>query len=207
MRRKQRPRSRESMGKQTGLHLLPSDCRLLLDYMHRQDPVVVTLWCSDTSAMIEEVTNPQETAGWYCLWNQGLLPSLSRDYVSESKLGPYYRVASVLPVIELTYTHDATTYWQGRRALAQGRIYLSSNDQNALSWYSRIRSWIRRNFMPNPIPLLGGYVGPAALDWYKEGGTLLPAFLPPPTKEWMSWGAAQDQHRAVFGCTSQGRGD
>jgi hypothetical protein len=32
---------------------------------------------------------------------------------------------------------------------------------------------------------LGGYVGPAAYEWFKSGGLLLPMFAPPVTEEWV----------------------
>jgi len=61
-----------------------------------------------------------------------------------------------------------------------------------------VARWIRKNFIRNPIPHLNGYVGPAAYEFFKTGGLLLPIFRPPLTNQWLSWMEAEDQHRAIF---------
>jgi hypothetical protein len=52
-------------------------------------------------------------------------------------------------------------------------------------WYESLTRWIRKNYAKNPAGK-DGYVGPAAYEFYKNGGYLLPNFLPPSTKEWLA---------------------
>jgi hypothetical protein len=186
------------MGKQTGFHMLAEDCKQFLDFVQERDAVVVTHWRSE-SADIEAVRQPWKGGDWYCLWNQTLLPALEREYIPKSDRGPYYRVDSVWPVIEFSYPGPVQEPWNGRPALTQGRVWAGFERENKdfERWYNSVVRWIRKNFIKNPVPL-GGYVGPAAYNWYKHGGLLLPAFRPPITPQWLSWVEAQDQHRTVF---------
>ena len=55
-----------------------------------------------------------------------------------------------------------------------------------------IIGWIRKNFVKNPLKLLGGYIGPNAFKWFQEGGILLPMFEPPLTAEWQAF--VESQH-------------
>jgi len=188
------------MGKQTQLHMLPDDCRELLDHIQHRDPVVVVDRSAD-SKEVKEVKNPCLHGGSYCLWNQGLLPALEREYVHRGGHNPYYRIDDDLPVVELSYPDPAQEVWNGRSVLAQGRVYTGLNAQKGEAfekWYAAIVRWIRKNFVRNPIPHLGGFIGPVAYEWYRKGGTLLPMLRPPVTQQWISWVKAQDQHRKIF---------
>lgn len=187
------------MGRQTQFHVLDDDCRQLLGFLCERDPVVILPRDSSKNELIE-VPHPCKVGGLYCLWNQALLPELKRKYVPESDRGPYFTVDLSLPVIELSYPSPEQELWNGRRVVIQGRIWASFEVPNKRfdTWYNAAVRWIRKNFIRNPVPLLGGYVGPAAHQFYKEGGVLLPIFKPPLTKAWLSWLAAQDQHRTTF---------
>jgi hypothetical protein len=179
--------------------MLEEDCKAFLDFVQKRDPVIVTSWTSKLKEL-HEVACPWQQGGWYCLWNQALLISLERKLVPESDRGSYYRIDSALPVIEFSYPQGTTEPWNGRPALLQGRIWsgFEQENQGFEAWYNSLTRWIRKNFIKNPVPLLHGYLGPAAHDWYKGGGILLPALRPPVTPQWLSWVEAQDQHRAVF---------
>lgn len=74
----------------------------------------------------------------------------------------------------------------GVPALMQGRLYCmgSSSDSPAAALILLARKWVRRSFEVCPFKLLGGYVGPSAMSWYRAGGLLLPMFNPPPTSSW-----------------------
>jgi hypothetical protein len=187
------------MGRQTGLHMLEEDCKALLDTVHNREPVLVIDWSAATQK-IEAIQRPWQHGGLYCIWNQALLPAIQRKFIPESNHGPYYRVDSALPVIELSYPRPVPESWNERSALKQGRIWAEFGQENREfeRWFNSIVRWIRKNFVKNPVPHLGGYVGPAAYAWYKAGGVLLPALKPPITAVWLSWVEAQDQHRSVF---------
>jgi hypothetical protein len=179
--------------------MLEEDCRQFLHFVQERDPVVV-IRRDSVSPQIEEVREPCEHGGSYCLWNQALLPHLERKFIPESVRGPYYRVDSAWPVIELFYPPPEGELWNAKPAHTQGRVWAGFETENKEfeRWYNAVVRWIRKNFTKNPVPLLGGYLGPAAYEWYKKGGVLLPMLTPPITPQWLSWVQAQDQHRTVF---------
>jgi hypothetical protein len=187
------------MGRQTGLHMLEEDCKALLGRVQDRDPVIVIDWTS-SSRDIDAIRRPWQQGGWYCMWNHALLATIERKFIPDSNHGPYYRVDSALPVIELSYPAPVPESWNGRPALRQGRIWAGFEQENRdfERWFNSIVRWIRKNFVKNPVLHTGGYLGPAAHAWYKAGGILLPALRPPVTSQWLSWVEAQDQHRAVF---------
>jgi hypothetical protein len=187
------------MGRQTGFHMLEEDCRLFLKFVQERDPVMVVLRDS-LSPEIQVIRDPSTRPGLYCLWNQALLPSFQPKFVPRSAGAPFYTIDSGLPVVEFSYRFAGPERWNGRPALTQGRVWASFETTNKEfeRWYNAIVRWIRKNFVKNPVPF-GGFVGPSAYEWYKNGGILLPGFLPPLTTQWLSWLEAQDQHRAVFG--------
>ena len=178
--------------------MLEEDCKQFLDFVRTRDPVVV-IYRDSTSPRIEEIQRPWKQGGGYCLWNQALLPTLERKFIPESDRGPYYRVDSVWPIIEFSYPNPQQELWNGRPALTQGRVWAGFERENKEfeRWYNAVVRWIRKNFIRNPVPL-DGYVGPAAYEWFKRGGTFFPMLRPPVTSQWLSWVQAQDQHRAVF---------
>jgi hypothetical protein len=51
------------------------------------------------------------------------------------------------------------------------------------------------SFVKNPVAQLDGYVGHAALAWFRQGGILLPWPQPPVTPEWQLFVEAQDAVR------------
>ena len=180
--------------------MLADDCRTFLSFVQQRDPVVVIDRDAESS-QIDEVLCPWLRGGSYCLWNQSLLPSLEREFIPQSNLGPYYRVDDALPIIEFFYPNPVQEPWNGKPALTQGRVYTGFNANKGeafVSWYNAIVRWIRKHFMRNPILSTGGFVGPAAYDWYCNGGTLFAMLRPPITPQWLSWVEAQDQHRKVF---------
>lgn len=180
------------MSKQTEFHMLAEDCKQFLGFIQNRDPVVVVDWISGFAGL-NEIKQPWESGGWYCLWNQALVPTLERKFIPESTRGPYYRVDSTLPVIELSYPNPQQEPWNGRPALTQGRVWAGFEQENKDfgRWYNAAVRWIYKNFIKNPVPL-GGYVGPAAYEWFRRGGIFLPMLRPPVTAQWLSWIEAQD---------------
>jgi hypothetical protein len=90
----------------------------------------------------------------------------------------------------LEFTPSLLTTWEDKPALVQGRLYgiFGSYLKKPLGfekWYESLVRWIRKHYHRSPASL-GGYVGPAALDFYNNGGYLLPQFVPPRTKEWLT---------------------
>jgi hypothetical protein len=178
--------------------MLEDDCRQFLTFVQERDPVMV-VQRSSPSPEIQVVRDPWTQAGMYYLWNQSILHAIQPRFVARTNGAPYYLIDNSLPVVEFTYPSAGPVKWNGRSALLQGRVWASFDTENKEfeRWYNAIVRWLRKNFIRNPVPL-GGFVGPSAYEWYKDGGVLLPAFRPPLTRSWLSWLEAQDQHRAVF---------
>ncbi|HET9280993.1 MAG TPA: hypothetical protein VFR24_03420 [Candidatus Angelobacter sp.] len=178
--------------------MLAEDCKQFLGFVQTRDPVVVVDWISE-SPRLDEVQKPWARGGWYCLWNQALLPNLERMFIPTSDRGPYYRVDSVLPVIEFSYPNPHQDLWNARLALTQGRVWAGFERQNKNfeQWYNAVVRWIRKNFIRIPIPL-DGYVGPEAYEWFKKGGNFLPILRPPITPQWLAWVDAQNQIRNLL---------
>jgi hypothetical protein len=174
------------MGRQTLIHMLPEDTDALLAFVQQQDPVVVTLRDSPT-ADVQPLAQPTGESNALILWNRAILPSLQRERVDRGNGQQYFRVPYSLPVLELSPSQ--AVQWNGTSALLQGRVYGFAFDNNPPqyeTWYSSVAGWIRSSFSKNPTDL-DGYVGPVALEWFRQGGTLLPMFEPPLTPEWQSF--------------------
>jgi hypothetical protein len=78
--------------------MLPEDCRRFVVFLQDRDPVIVTDWHSSELTEIREVNCPWERGGHYCLWNQAILPTLTRK-----ETGKYFNIDFSAPVIEFTY--------------------------------------------------------------------------------------------------------
>jgi hypothetical protein len=104
-----------------------------------------------------------------------------------------------MPVLE--FTPSLTTTWEGKPALVQGRLYGIFEGKSAEfeKWYESLVRWIRQNYQKNPRGT-GGYVGPAAYDFYNKGGYLLPQFRPPRTQVWLAEiGKQHSRSKATLG--------
>ncbi len=178
------------MGRQILFHMLPADCSTFVGFLCDRDPVVI----AEKDSGIPEIkpsTAPCNAGQVLSVMNQNITPSLQRKHIPESNRGPYYRIDSALPVIELFLPQEEP--WDGRPALTQGRVYASFDQpsRELRTWFEAIGRWMRKHFARTPIPTLSGYVGPAAYDWYQSGGLLLPMIRPPVTPEWRAFAALQ----------------
>jgi hypothetical protein len=171
------------MGRQIHFHILPDDCNALIGFAREHDPVAIILRDAD-SPEVKPVADLNVANGKsLCLWNRRLLPLLERKWVADPG---YYRVDEFsMPILE--FTSSLTTTWEGKPALVQGRLYgiFEGKPAGFEKWYDSLVRWIRKNYQKNPRGT-GGYVGPAAYDFYKKGGYLLPQFRPPRTEVWLA---------------------
>jgi hypothetical protein len=162
--------------------MLSDDCASFLDFVRERDPVVVVLRDSD-SPRVEAVGDPCEASKATCLWNQSLLPALTRSYIPNAESRPYSRADDDLPLLE--FSASIPVEWEGLPGLLQGRIwgaFETTNQRQYRVWYEAIVRWIRKRYIR--YEPLKGYIGPAAREWHKRGGILLPMFKPPVTEEW-----------------------
>jgi len=175
--------------------MLPRDCEAFFKYLHQRTNVVVAPRDADVSK-IEPVSGFDVADGkTLCLWNLGLLPSLERAWIPDPG---YYRV-DILRQPVLEFTQCLLTTWEEKPALVQGRLFGDFDEYLGKplefeKWFDALARWMRKNLEKNPTAT-GGYVGPAAYGLYKSGGFLLPQFLPPRSKVWLT--EIGKQHRSV----------
>ena len=82
------------MGRQILLHMLPEDRTSFLKFVQERDHVDVTDFTDLISGDVQPAALGDRGARseeWLCLWNRDLVPSLGREHIPESNIGPYYR--------------------------------------------------------------------------------------------------------------------
>src|SRR5713101_7101646 len=110
------------MGRQIQLHVLAKDVNELLVAIHDREPLEVAMWYGNTATPERLAFIPENMGGkTLVLWSERFAPNLQRDYVAKAQ-PPYYLVhEQTESVLELSLS--ASTMWEGRPALTQGRIY------------------------------------------------------------------------------------
>jgi hypothetical protein len=167
--------------------MLPEDRSAFIRLVQEHDPVVATLRDSDSSEVQPLADLDVGDKKTLCLWNRKLLPRLERKWIPDPG---YYRVDGLhTPTLEFSSSFKVT--WEGKPALGQGRLFgdfdsYLGKPPDFEKWYEHLTRWIRKNYRKSPTSM-GGYVGPAAYEFYNnEGGYLLPQFLPPRTEVWLA---------------------
>jgi hypothetical protein len=180
------PPSREHIvGRQIRFYMLPADRSEFLRLAQEYDSTTLVVRDSD-SAQVQPIGEDVDSDKTLCLWNRKLLPKIERKWIPEPG---YYRLDTLrAPILEFTRSFTAT--WEAKPALGQGRLFGSfepylGKPEEFGKWYESLVRWIRQHYRKNTASS-GGYVGPGAYDFYEKGGYLLPNFLPPRTKEWVT---------------------
>ncbi len=174
------------MGRQVHFYMLREDRRAFLHYVQEHHPVAIILRDSDSSEVKPLADLNVSNGKTLCLWNRRLLPLLERDWVPD----PGYYTIDGLRTATLEFSSSLITTWEGKPALVQGRLfgdfdpYLGKPPEFE-KWYESLVRWIGKNYQKSPTSM-GGYVGPAAYEFYNEGGYLLPQFRPPRTEVWLA---------------------
>jgi hypothetical protein len=183
------------MGRQTQLHALPKDVNELLIAMHPKEALEVALRTGNTADPEHLAFVPDNMSGQiFVVWSERFAPNLQRRFVARAN-SPYYLAdEQTESVFELSLS--GVTTWQGRPALTQGRIYgVFQNKQPEFEkYYEQIIRYIRRHWRKNPTSWMGGYVGPAASNWFDQSGLLLPNYIPPVRNDWIQRLAEQHPH-------------
>lgn len=185
------------MGRQIQLTMLPADVDALLTEIRSHAPVEIVIRDEDSAdatalTSVSEVSEKSDSI--LILWNKNLMPTLKRKWIDLRTPGYYSVDYFTLPVLE--FSLSVLTEWQGKPALTQGRIYgqFDGKPVEFEKWFEQIVRYIRKSWRKNPVALLGGYVGPAASEWFASGGLVLPMFVPPVTPEWTR--VMKQQHTA-----------
>ena len=181
------------MGRQIQIHATPADINNLVIGLRDSD-VEMALQRGNTATPERLAFIPDNLSGHtFVLWSERFAPGLQRDFVAGAQ-PPYYVIhESDESVLQLTL--PALTTWEGRSALMQGRIYgvFEGKAVAFAKWYERIVGYVRRHWRKNPVGWMNGYVGPAASEWFEQGGLLLPDYLPPVRGDWIA--RLGEQHR------------
>jgi hypothetical protein len=183
------------MGRQTQLHVLPKDLNELLVALHGKEPLQAALRRGNSATLQRPAFIPDNMIGQsLVLWSERFAPNLQRRFVPTAD-SPYYLAdEQTESVFELSLS--GVTTWEGRPALTQGRIYgVFQNKQAEFEkCYEQIIRYIRRHWRKNPATWMGGYVGPAASDWFDRGGFLLPNNIPRARNDWIQRLGEQHPH-------------
>jgi hypothetical protein len=175
------------VGRQTQLHVLAKDVNELLIAMHGKEPLEVAFRRGNAVTPERLPFVPENIDGQVLvMWSERFAPNLQARYVPAQP--PYYCIdEQTESVFELSLSRLTT--WQGRPALTQGRIYaVFQNKQPEFEkCYDQLIRYIRRHWRKNPTdPIkVGGYLGPAASEWFDRGGLLLPGYIPPVRSDWI----------------------
>lgn len=179
------------MGRQIRFHMLPEDQDTFLLFVKADGRVAVVDGLDPGTPAVRPIEDiPTDRIQVLYLWNRRFLPVLRREPLGESaRYYKYHIDSSRLPLLE--YSTCLKSEWEGRPALIQGRLYgdfypSRNKPPEFEKWYEKLGRWIRKNYKKNPAKILGGYVGPAAYEFYENGGYLLPSFMPPRTEVWLS---------------------
>lgn len=183
------------MGRQTQLHALPKDVNELLIAMHPKEALEAALRTGNTAEPEGLAFVPDNMSGQILVvWSERFAPNLRRRFVARED-SPYY-LADEQTESVFEFSLSRVTTWQGRPALTQARIYgvFQNKRPEFERCYEQIIRYIRRHWRKNPAKWMGGYVGPAASDWFEQGGLLLPNYIPPVRSDWIQRLAEQHPH-------------
>jgi hypothetical protein len=166
--------------------MLAKDANELLLAMHDREPLELAMRSGNSATPERLAFIPENLTGQILvMWSERFAPNLQRDYVANAQPPYYLANEQTQPVLELSLS--GITTWECRPALTQGRIYGAFENKHPEfeKCYERIVRYIRRHWRKNPALWMGGYVGPAANDWFNRGGLLLPNYIPPVRRDWI----------------------
>jgi hypothetical protein len=174
------------MGRQIHFYMQAEDRNAFIEFVQKEQPVMLVEMVGESPEVV-----PAKLSGgrqWFCLWNKAFLDHFQRERIAEAKAEPYRADETSLPILEFTSSFNAT--WEGKPALGQGRLFgifdqYLGKPPGFEKWYESLVRWIRKNYQRSPASM-GGYIGPAAYEFYNKGGYLLPQFLPPRTEMWLA---------------------
>jgi hypothetical protein len=173
--------------------MLEEDRSEFFNFLSSRYGLVAARWTSSAADVVVCEMPPRER-GPLALWEAGPDSQRQRTKVIREDGSVAYDFDRQDSILE--FDPGAVVMHGGLPALLQGRLYsfLKETDAGTTRLYRSARQWIKRSFEPCPLKLLGGYVGPVAMRWYREaGGILLPMFNPPSTPAWEEF--ITNQHR------------
>jgi hypothetical protein len=181
------------MGRQITFHMLQEDKEEFFRFLTPRHDVFATAWTSDSREVIRYGA-PAHEKGALALWELRSETQRERKRILRDDDSVVYEFDRQNSVLEFSPS-DLVTH-EGSPALLQGRLYSFLNEMSVetAGLFKTARQWIKRSFEPCPFTLLGGYIGPAAMRWHRDGGVILPMFNPPATQAWEDF--IKSQHQA-----------
>jgi hypothetical protein len=184
------------MGHQITFHMLQEDKEEFFRFLASQYNVFATAWASDRLETIR-CQSPAREKGTLALWERRSETQRERKKIARDDGSVVYGFDRQDSVLE--FSPSDLVIHEGSLALLQGRLYsfLSEMSVETAGLFKTSRQWIKRTFEPCPFTLLGGYIGPAAMRWHRDGGVILPMFNPPATQAWEDFIKSQHRPQAV----------
>ena len=184
------------MGRQIVFHMLEEDRTEFFRFLSSRHSVVAASWTSSAPAVVLS-ESPAEEQVSLALWQPRSDVQRERKRVERENGSVAYDFDRRISVLE--FDPSVVVMHGETRALLQGRLYsfLNEMDAETSTLFRTATQWIKRTFESSPLKLLGGYVGPAAMRWYRDGGILLPMFNPPATPAWEEFITSQHRSQAV----------
>jgi hypothetical protein len=147
------------MRRQIQLSILPADANDLIGTIGSTELIEIAARSGD-SAELQPLQSIPDDVRDLVLWSRRFAPTLKRRYIASANPPYYLADEQTEPIL--------------------GRIYgvFDAKPPEFEKWYERIVRYIRKNWRKNPISWMGGYVGPAASEWFDSGGLLLPTYVP-----------------------------
>jgi hypothetical protein len=185
------------MGRQIHFHMLPNDRDEFLRFVQQADPIAFISKYGESSSVVPLPIDAIDKEQSIYFWNRSFLPNLERKWVPDPG---FYGLSNLNePILEFRPSSALVT-WEEKRALVQGRLYgifdpYLGKPPEFQKWYERLVRWIQKTYKKNPTSM-SGYVGPAAYEFFEEGGYLLPQYLPVRTQAWLDEIAKQHQSPA-----------
>jgi hypothetical protein len=184
------------MGRQITFHMLQKDKEEFFRFLASRHDVFATAWTSDSSEVTRS-KSPAHEKGSLAVWEPRSGALRVRKRIVRDDGSVVYEFDRQISVLEFNPS-DLVTH-EGVPALLQGRLYSFLNDMEVetVDLFRTASQWIRRSFEPCPYELLGGYIGPAAMRWHRDGGVILPMFNPPATQAWEDFIRSQAGDRGL----------
>lgn len=184
------------MGHQIAFHMLQEDKEEFLRFLALRHHVFSTLWTSDSPEVIQ-CEPPACEISTLAIWDRHPGTRFGRKRIVRTDGSVVYEIDRQHSVLE--FSPSALVTYEGSPALLQGRLYCFLQDMGAETTrlFRAGSQWIKRSFAPCPYKLLGGYIGPAAMQWHRNGGVILPMFNPPATQAWEEFIKSQHQSQSA----------
>jgi hypothetical protein len=184
------------MGHQIIFHALQEDTEAFFRFLEAKRHVVATAWTSDYPEIIR-CKSPALEKGALAIWEALPETQPRRKRIARQDGSVVFEVDRENAVLE--FSPGALVTRDGLPALIQGRLYSFLKDMgvDTTSLFRAASQWIRRTFEPCPYKLLGGFVGPEAMRWHRDGGVMLPMFNPPATQAWEEFIKSQYRPQSI----------